>query len=136
MHSLFTSAELELDFPEIYGISSADKPIRIGYKLSLNPFIDVQFIDTISNYDETSEHATFLITYLDDGSECLLIKNKGSAGFFYKRFKNIDYLLCSTTEESLKEEIIQIVSKLTGVSICFALEEPNQDEILNFSQLL
>lgn len=136
MHTLFTSEELELDFPEIVGVSSADKPIRIGYQLSLSPFIDVQYIDTIWNYDETSEHAAFLITYLDDGYECLLIKNKGSSGFFYKRFKNIDYLLCSTTEENLKEEIIQIVSKLTSVSICFALEEPNQDEILNFSQLL
>ncbi|MBT8327546.1 MAG: hypothetical protein KJP21_07470 [Bacteroidia bacterium] len=136
MHSLFTSEELELDFPKIFGVSSADKPIKMGYNLSLNPFIDVQFIDTISNFDETSEHAAFLITYLDDDYNCLLIKNKGSSGFFYKRFKNIDYLLCSTTEEELKEEIIEILSKLNSVSICFALDEPNQDEILNFSKLL
>jgi hypothetical protein len=136
MHTLFTTEELTLDVPEIYGISSALKTVKLGYYLLKNPYLGVERIEDISNYDKTSMHAAYEIIFLDDNYKCLLIKNRGTNSFFFNAYKNIDYLLCSLNEEEINNEIIEIVSKLHGVSICFALKKPNQNEILNFSQLL
>ena len=63
------------------------------------------------------------------------MKNKGTKELFYPKYKQVDYLVCSIDESEIKSEIIQIISKLRGISICFALEEPNQKQILNFTSL-
>ncbi len=136
MQSLFTIEELALEVPPIFGISSALKETKLAYFLLSNPDLSVKRVDDVQNYDKTSYHAIYRMTFLDDDYTCFLIKNRGSDGYFYKSYKNIDYLLCSASEEEINNEIIEIVSELRGVSICFALKEPNQNEILNFSQLL
>ena len=136
MHSLFTTDELVLDYPIIYGISSALKPIKLAYLLSNSSDIQVFAIDDRKTYDSKSEHQSFELTYLEDGFKCLLIKNKGTTDFFYKRYKKIDFLLCSLSDEFINADLINIIAKHQGISICFALDVPNQKEILNFTQLL
>ena len=136
MQSLFTSDELELSYPTIHGIVSANRPLRMGYELSQHPYFDVELYKEVSNYNKDSKHICYLITYLEDDSRCLLVKNKGADDFFYKKYKQVDYLVCAMDEEEISEEIIEIIRKLTGISICFALDNPNQKEILNFTQLL
>jgi hypothetical protein len=76
-----------------------------------------------------------MITLLDDESKCLLIKNRGSSSLFYPKYNNAEYLLCSLNENEINPEIIEIFSKLPDISLCFALENPNQKQILNFIQL-
>ncbi len=136
MHSLFTADELTLEYPIIYGISSGVKPVRLGYALNSCSSISVFSIDDILNYSKESAHVCYEITHLDDSRKSLIIKNKGTNGFFYKKYRSIDYLLCSCDEEEIAKEIINIVGKLREVSVCFALNQPSQKEILNFSQLL
>lgn len=136
MQSLFTSEELVLEYPTIYGISSGLKPIRLAYELSKHPDLQVLATNDCSTYDGKSSHQCFEITYLEENYGCLLIKNKGFEGFFFKRFKNIDFLLCSLDDNFINAKLINIISKLQGITICFALDHPNQKEILNFTQLL
>ncbi len=136
MQSLFSTDELALEYPIIYGVSCALKPVKLAYYLSKCVDIEVVAVNDITSYDGKSLHQAFQITYLDDGFKCLLIKNKGSQAFFYKRYKNIDFLLCSLDDDNINDDLINIIGKQQGISICFALEEPNQREILNFSQLL
>jgi len=136
LQSLFTTDELELDYPTIYGVSSALKPVKLAYLLSKCVDLEVVAVDDLKSYDQKSIHQAFQITYLDAGFMFLLIKNKGTEAFFFKRYKNIDYLLCSLDDNNINDDLINIIAKQQGISICFALEQPNQKEILNFSQLL
>lgn len=136
MHSLFTSDELILEFPTIYGISSALKPIKLAYLLGKCSDIEIVAMNDCKSYDNKSEHQCFELTYLDDDYKCLLIKNKGTSEFFYRRYKKFDFLLCSLNDELINADLINIIAKHQGITICFALEQPNQKEILNFTQLL
>jgi hypothetical protein len=90
----------------------------------------------VSSYNKESTHGAYHLTFLDDLSEMLIIKNKGVNSHFYSKYKTADYLICSLTEDEINKEIPAIISKLMGISICFALNKPNQQEILNFTQLL
>lgn len=135
MHSLFTAAESVLEYPTIYGISTSLRHIKLAYTLSKHPELEVEFAEDIPDFYKESLHAAYLLTFLDDQTRCLLIKNKGSENYFYSKYKKADYLLCSLSDDEINIEIIQILSKLSGISICFALDIPNQKEIQNFSQL-
>lgn len=135
MQSLFTASEFVLEYPRIYGIATSMRHVKFGYRLSVHPDIELQYEEDIPNYAKESKHAAYHLTYLDDQSSCLIIKNKGSESYFYPKYKKADYLICAISEEEISQEIIQIVSKLKGISICFALENPSQKEIINFTQL-
>jgi len=136
MHSLFTAEEFVLEYPRIYGIATSLRHVKLGYWLSIHPDIEVQFEEDIPNYSKESKHGAFHLTYLDDQTTYLLIKNKGSDGYFYPKYKQVDYLLCSMNEDEINLEIIEIVSNLKGISISFALDNPSPKDILNFTQLL
>ena len=135
MHSLFTTDELVLKYPCIYGISTSMRHTKLGYELSVHPDIDLQYEEDISDYSKESKHAAYHLTFLDDQSSYLIIKNKGTKHHFYPKYKQVDYLLCSMNEEEINSEIVQIVMKVKGISICFALNNPSPKEILNFTQL-
>ena len=91
--------------------------------------------DDLLDYDKKSYHLNYVVTLLDDKSKCLLIKNRGSSSLFYPKYNNIPYLLCSLNENEINPNFIEIFSKLPDISLCFALEKPNQKQILNFIQL-
>lgn len=135
MQSLFTTEELVLKYPRIYGIATSLRHIKFGYWLSIHPDIALQYEADILDYNQESSHAAYHFTYLEDHTSCLLIKNKGSKNYFYPKYKKVDYLICAINEEEINSEIVQIVSKITGISICFALDNPNPKEIINFTQL-
>lgn len=135
MHSLFTAAESVLKYPKIYGIATSLRHVKLAFTVSNHPDFELEFADDIPDFYKESLHAAYILTFLDDQTSCLLIKNKGSHNYFYSKYRKADYLLCSMSEEEINVEIIQIVSKLSGISICFALDTPNQKEIQNFSQL-
>lgn len=135
MPSLFSSDELRLEYPTIYGIASSMRPLKLAYRISIHPDIEIDLHKETTTYSKESWHETYLIRHLDDGATCFLIKNKGTKELFYPKYKQVDYLLCSIDEEEVKEEIIQIISKIRGISLCFALLEPNQKQILNFTLL-
>lgn len=135
MQSLFTAEEFVLEYPCIYGIATSMRHVKFGYMLSRHPDLDVQFEEDIPDYNKESKHAAYHLTFLDDQSSCLIIKNKGTENYFYPKYKRVDYLICATAEDEINKEIVQIVSKLKGISICFALDNPNPKQILNFTQL-
>jgi hypothetical protein len=135
MPSLFTLEELVLDYPIIYGVASPKRPLKLAFELSIHPDIEVDLYKETTTYSKESLHETYLISHLDDEAKCFLVKNKGTNELFYPKYKQVDYLVCSIDEDEIKSEIIQIISKLRGISICFALEEPNQKQILNFTSL-
>lgn len=136
MQSLFSLDELVLEYPEVYGISTPMRHLRVGYVLRSSHYFDVVYEPEVSSYNRESSHGAYHLTFLDDLSTVLVIKNKGSNSHYYSKYKTADYLLCSLTENEINKEIPSIISKLMGISICFALEKPNQKEILNFTQLL
>jgi hypothetical protein len=136
VQSLFSLDELVLEYPEVYGISTPMRHLRVGYVLRSSHYFDVVYEPEVSSYNRESSHGAYHLTFLDDLSTVLVIKNKGSNSHYYSKYKTADYLLCSLTENEINKEIPRIISKLMGISICFALEEPNQKEILNFTQLL
>ena len=136
MQSLFSADELDLYYPEVYAIATPLRHLRLGYMLSACPELDIFYESKVYTYDRESSHAAYHLTFLDDKSEALIIKNKGSSAFFYPKYKTADYLICSLSEEEINREIPQIIGKLNGISICFVLSKPNQKEILNFTQLL
>jgi hypothetical protein len=136
VQSLFSLDELVLEYPEVYGISTPMRHLRVGYVLRSSHYFDVVYEPEVSSYNRESSHGAYHLTFLDDLSTVLVIKNKGSNSHYYSKYKTADYLLCSLTENEINKEIPSIISKLMGISICFALEKPNQKEILNFTQLL
>ena len=91
--------------------------------------------DDIKTHEGDSVHGAFLISFLDDKSECLLIKNRGTNSFFYKKYRKLDYFLCPMDEEEINPKIIRIVKGFKDISVCFVLDKPNQKDILNFAQL-
>ncbi len=103
--------------------------------LSQHPDFEIDFHPEIATHAKTSQHACYLLHYAEDQSEVLIIKNIEVNDRFYPSYKNIDYLLCSLNEDEINTDIIQIISELNGISICFALDNPNQKEIQNFTQL-
>ncbi|PCJ66821.1 MAG: hypothetical protein COA58_05015 [Bacteroidetes bacterium] len=135
MQSLFTAEELELSYPIIHGVVSSSHPVTLGFVLSQHPDFDVELYDDVVNYSKDSLHVAYRIKYLEDDTKCLLIKNKGTKELLYKKYKQVDYLICAMNEEEINTEIIEIIRKLSGIMICFALDNPNQKEILNFMQL-
>jgi len=135
MPSLFAPGEFVLDYPTIYGISLNERIWTVIYHLSKHPDLHIECCDDILNYEEKSEHLNYMITFLDDQTNCLLIKNSGSNAFFYPKYKNVEYLLCACDENEINPEIIDIISEFTDISLCFALHKPNQKEILNFIKL-
>ena len=135
MPSLFASGEFILEYPTIYGIAINQRLLGFIHTLSKHPDFHVECYDDIIDYDQKSYHLNYVITLLDDESQCILIKNRGSSSLFYPKYNNIEYLLCSNNENEVNHEIIQIFSKLPDISLCFALENPNQKQILNFIQL-
>jgi hypothetical protein len=135
MSNQFTLDELELEYPIIYGVSTALRHIRLGFQIECHPDFLVEFYEDVEGYLDKSAHASFLITYLEDQTQFLVIRNKGTKSLFYPRYKKVDYLLCATGDEELNPEIIKLFAKLKGISLCFALDKPQQREILNFSQL-
>ncbi len=135
MRTLFTSDELELKYPEIHGISTSMRHVRLGFLLSKHSDLDVDYYEDVVNYNKDSTHAAYVISFLDDQSKCLLVKNRGSKGLFYAKYKKADYLLCAIDEDEINIEIVKIVNKIDEISICFVLSNPNQKEILNFTNL-
>ena len=134
--SLFTSDELVLEYPEIMGLVTPLRTIKLGYILRNHPDIDAVAVDDIQTFDKKSIHFCYSLTFLDDDSMYLLIKNKGDLGFFYPRFRKADYLLCSVSEDEINKDLISTIRNLNDITVCFALDKPNQKEILNFTQLL
>ncbi len=134
--SLFTADELVLEYPEITGLVTPLKTIKLGYILRNHPDIDAVAADDIQTFDKKSVHFCYRLTFLDDASMYLLIKNKGDLGFFYPRFRKADYLLCSVSEDEINKDLISTIRNLNDITVCFALDKPNQKEILNFTQLL
>lgn len=135
MPSLFASGEFVFAYPTIYGIATNQRLSGFVHTLSKHPDLDIECYDDVLDYDQKSHHLNYMITLLDDESKCLLIKNRGSSSLFYPKYINAEYLLCSLNENEINPEIIEIFSKLPDISLCFALENPNQKQILNFIQL-
>ncbi len=135
MPSLFASGEFTLEYPTIYGVATNQRLLGFIHSLSKHPDFHVECYDDIIDYDQKSYHLNYVITLLDDESQCILIKNRGSTSLFHPKYKNVEYLLCSSNENQVNPEIIQIFSKLPDISLCFALESPNQQQILNFIKL-
>lgn len=136
MQSLFTLDELTLVFPEIYGISTSMRHVKLGFRLQNHPDFEIEYYDDITAYNSDSIHGAYLLTFKDDGSQCVIIKNRGSNGLYYPKYKQVNYLLCSKNDDEINKEIIHIIRKLKDISLCFVLDSPNQKEILNFTQLL
>jgi hypothetical protein len=135
MPSLFASGEFILEYPTIYGVATNQRLLGFIHSLSKHPYFHVECYDDLLDYDQKSHHLNYVITLLDDGSQCILIKNRGSSSLYYPKYNNVAYLLCSLNENEINPEIIEIFSKLPDISLCFALEKPNQKQILNFIQL-
>lgn len=135
-YTLITADELELEYPSIYGIVSPLRLLKLGYVFSSHPDLYLEKDTDVTTYDKKSVHACYRVTFLDDSFEFIIIQNKGSENIFYPRYKKMDYLICSLNEEEISENLISIFQNHRDITICYRLDNPNQKEILNFTQLL
>ena len=108
----FTLDDLELEYPIIYGISTPLRHLKLGFEIERHPDFLVEFHEDIESYLGKSAHACYLIAYLDDNTQFLIIKNKGSKTLFYPRYKKVDYLLCAIGEEELNPESLRYLLNL------------------------
>ena len=136
-HLVLSSEDIEIECPEIYGISASIKAYRLAWSIDRLPLFKVRMLDDVENYNGDSVHQTYEITDLDHDATLLMIKNKGSKGFFYKKYKNFDYLLFSVSPTlSINNDTLTYVKQLEVVSLCTSLVPPSKPDDMNFIQLL
>ncbi|MBR9859863.1 hypothetical protein GYB22_03785 [bacterium] len=134
---LFSTEELSIVCPDIIGLASNVRFYKLAWNIQQLRIFEVSQLDDIPNEVNGGDHAAYGLKHLDDQTEFILIKNKGTQGYYYKRYKNLDYLLVCTDEDHLpNNEIITTIKALDCLSLCMSLEAPNAPEDLNFIQLL
>ena len=129
--------ELELDCPTIFGIASNVKAYKLAWQICQLRQFAVTKEEAATNYSNQGEHICYLLREQDEDGVIALVKNKGTEGYYYKKYKDIDYLVFSIAPElPITSETIQRFRGLNGVSLLLELESPSAQEQLNFIQMI
>ena len=138
MVELFLSSEeIELECPDVYGIASSLRAYKLAWAINQLPYFSVVKEEDIENYVNQGHHLNYQIQDLDRDSQLCLVKNKGTEGYFYRKYKDFDYLLFSIAPElQIHDESITLIKKLKDISLCLGLEPVNKPDNMNFATLL
>lgn len=138
MPELFLSTdEIALECPPILGISCSLKAYKLAWKIERSNDYLVERMEDAQNYNDNGHHTLYELQHKDEGTLLYLVRNKGTYGFFYKKFKNFQYLLFNKDAEMpMDNNSITLIRALEGVSLCLELEVPQEADKMNFIQLL
>lgn len=138
MPDLFLSSdEIALECPPIIGISCSLKSHRLAWYIERSRDYLVQRIEDVQNYNDDGYHSIYELQHKDDETLFYLVRNKGTYSYFYKKFKNFQYLLFNTDSElPMDNNCITLIRSIEGVSLCLELEVPQEADKMNFIQLL
>lgn len=138
MPELFLSTdEIALECPPIIGISCGLKAYKLAWYIECSNDYFVQRLDDVQNYNDNGFHSLYELQHKDDGTLLYLVRNKGTYSYFYKKFKNFQYLLFNKDAElPMDNKSITFIRTIEGVSLCLELEVPQEADKMNFIQLL
>ena len=129
--------ELEITVPEIFGVASPVRFYKLAWHLQQLRIFKVEIGDDLKNEVNNGLHSAYYLNHLDEQSTFAIIKNKGSLGYYYKLYKDFDYLLLSLAEGiSVDNDSLTSIRNLDCVSLCHLLDKPSAPEDMNFIQLL
>lgn len=138
MADLFLSTEeMEIECPELYGISSPLKAYKLAWQIHNTKAFSIQKAEDLVNYNDGGFHTCYEITEIDNGTCLMLTRNRGTKGFLYKKYKHIDYIICSIAADlSMDNDSITLIKQIEGVSLCLRLDDATKPDNMNFVQLL
>jgi hypothetical protein len=91
--------------------------------------------EDVPNEAAGGSHACYKLLHLDEQTEYLLVKNKGERSYFYKKYRDLDFLLFGISGRSSSDnEILMSLKDLNCVSLCLKLDKPVSPESVNFIQ--
>ncbi|MFY0644943.1 MAG: hypothetical protein JXR19_10795 [Bacteroidia bacterium] len=132
-----SSEEIEIECPDVYGIASSLRAYKLAWSLNQLPYFSVRKEEDIQNYVNQGYHLNYEIQDLDNDTLLCLVKNKGTEGYFYRKYKEFDFLLFSIAPElQIHNESITLIRKLKDISLCLALDPVNKPDDMNFATLL
>ena len=134
--SLFEVGEEVVQAPAMLGISCHTRMLKLAYQLAQFPDFYVQAIDDFTNTATDSVHQAFEITYIEDQSTYTLLANKGSNGRLLSKYKGAEYILCSDDTYFSNENIIEILSELRTINLCFVISKVSKQETHTLATLL
>lgn len=126
----------DVQCPDLYGISSHLKILKLAYFIGLHPDFKIVKTEDLALIESAETFITYQIHHLDVESPFYLIKNKATSEVLLHDYKSIDYIITSDCDKKYILEIINYVSELNEVSICFAIENLNDSDKIKFEQLL
>ncbi len=138
MHELVLSPdEIEIECPEIHGLATPLKAYKLAWKLNQLPYFKARKTEDAQNYVNEGYHLMYEIDDLDHDALLLLVKNKGTNGFFYKKYKEFDFLLFSIAPHlQIVNRSLTKIKAMNDLSLFITLEPVQSPENMNFAQLL
>ena len=129
--------EMEIECPEIHGLATSLKAYKLAWKLNQLPYFEARKTEDAQNYLNEGFHLMYEVNDLDHDALLLLIKNKGTNGYFYKKYKDFDFLLFSIAPQlQIVNHSLTQIKALNDLSLCLALDPVQSPESMNFAQLL
>lgn len=109
----------------------------MAWQIDRSPYFSCQQLEDCTNYVLGGYHICYEIMDLDRQTAILMIKNKGTEGFFYPAYKNFDFLLFAIEPElEIHNESLTLIKDMDVVTLCAELNPPVKPENMNFIQLL
>ena len=129
--------DTELDCPEVVGLASHFRPYRLAWAIGRHPDLSCYKLDDISSYTDHGQHTVYAIKALDMDADYLLVRNRGTLGYFYKKYRDFDFLLFSIAPAlSIANEHLAAIGATEGVGMYSKLPTPPAPEHMNFIQCL
>lgn len=127
---------VEVQCPDLYGVSTHIKILKLAYLLNSHPDFELEKVDDLCISEHGESHVMYQLRHLDVDSDFYLIKNKGHSELLLKNYKSFDFILTSNSDKKYIEEIMEWLGNLNEVSICFALTDISEKDKIKFEQLL
>ena len=129
--------DIEIECPQVYGLATPLKAYKLAWRIQQLPYFNCQKCNDSPNYVNKGEHTTYDLDDLDHDARILMVKNKGTEGFFYTKYKEMDYLLfCVHPFPDIDNDSLTLIAELSDVSLCLQLNEVPEPDRMNFIQLL
>lgn len=129
--------DTELDCPEVVGMASHFRPHRLAWAIGRHPDLSCYMVEDIPSYTDHGLHTAYAIRALDVEAHYLMVRNRGTLGYFYKKYRDFDFLLFSIAPTlNIAPEHLEAIGKTKGIGMFTQLPDPPAPEHMNFIQCL
>ena len=122
------------EFPRVLGISCHSKPVKFAWKISQNRDFQIERSENLVYDFINSEFICFKITHIENKEELLLIGNRGSNNWFYKKQQELDFFIIDFNKNSTAwNKFLNLINDLESVIFATELDiNGNSKDHLNF----